>query len=753
MRSRVIRASWVALAALAVAGCNSDIRFEEGEVAPPAPPGDPSSVTLLVSSPQIPSSATSTTSGVRLLATVRDANQNNVSGVQVSFSTPDTGMNITVVSATTDTNGLAEAILTVFSNKANRSVTVTATVQTAAGPVSQSVNVSVIGTSIALSGPSSGQAGTAASYTATLTDAAGAGIANAAMTFASTAAGSFTPSASATTNSSGQATVSFTPGTTSTSTTISATALGITATQAVTVSTDIFSMTAPTAGQEIPVGTAQNVTVTWSRGGAPVNGATITFASTRGTLSAFTATTAGGTATVTINSAQAGLASITATGDDGTTTVTASLNVEFVATTPATVVLQPDPTTLSVGATSTLRAVVRDAASNFVKNQTINFKIDQGPGSLSAATAVTNSQGTAVVTYTATATSGAGGVIVRATVGNTAITDTETITVGGNALRVVLGTGNSIQEPSPTLYSVPYSVIVTDSNGSAVSNKRVTLSLHALNYYKGTSAFAEPSGPWFRIAPDGSRPIECRNEDTLSPDQNFHFDGIMNDPVNEDLDGDGRLDPENIGSVPSSVTTNDQGVANFDVVYTQDRAGWVQVRLRATLGVDGSEGVTDTVFVLTGTASDFNNRGVAPPGFDSPYGVLQDCTIDDTKAPTVQFQVSSQSGIEDDAAATTGTVFTVVVTATPASGATITQNVVVPLSYGSGAGTATRNTDYTAPDSVTIAAGTSQNSFTVTMIPDASAESIETIPITLQQPTNALRGNRRVHTITVNDND
>lgn len=627
-----MRSSAFAILSLACAGllsaCNNGVSWNEEE-AEVIPPGDPASVTLLVSSPQIPSASTSTGSGVQLLATVRDGNQTNVAGIPVTFSTPDPGMKITVVNGTTDTNGLAEAELTVFSDKSNRVVPVTASVVTSNGTVTSTVNVTVTGTTLAVSGPTSGQVNTPANYTATLTDSSGTGIPNASVTFAS-AGGAFTPAAPQVTNISGQVTASFTPSTAGGSaTTVNASALGLTANQAVTLSQDVFTFTLPTAGDEVDVGTNQTVSVTWTRSNAGVSGATVTFASTRGSLSSSTAVTnASGVATVTINSAQAGLASISASGNDGTTSVSAVRNIEFVATTPVAIVLQPDPTSLVVGNTSTLRSIVRDAASNFVKNQVVNFTIDQGPGSLSSSTAITDSQGQAVVTYSATATSGAGGVIVTAEVGNTGITDTESITVGGNALRLVLGTGNTMTELSQTLYSVPYSVIVTDSNGNAVSGKTVNLSLHAMDYRKGTSMFLTPGGPWVRHDGSGNDPIICQNEDLRSPDPNLWLDGILNDPLNEDLDQDGHLDPENVGSVPGSVTTNSNGVADFNLIYPQDRAYWVRVRLRATVAVGGSEAVEDTEFLLEGTAADFANEGVKSPGHNSPYGVIQSCALD-----------------------------------------------------------------------------------------------------------------------------
>src|SRR5690606_4852560 len=75
----------------------------------------------------------------------------------------------------------------------------------------------------------------------------------------------------------------------------------------VTVSADNFAFTVPAADQQVAIGTNVDFTVNWQVGGAPqADGTTVNFATTRGTLSASSATTAGGNATVSLTSNSAG---------------------------------------------------------------------------------------------------------------------------------------------------------------------------------------------------------------------------------------------------------------------------------------------------------------------------------------------------------------------------------------------------------------------------------------------------------------
>ena len=107
--------------------------------------------------------------------------------------------------------------------------------------------------------------------------------------------------------------------------------------------------------------------------------------------------------------------------------------------TPDKLDLQASPANIGVSQSSELTAVVRDPTNNLVKNTTVDFSLsDLSAGSLSASSAVTNGQGVAKVTYTASSQASATrGVTVTARVrSNSAISNTARITVGATLLGI-----------------------------------------------------------------------------------------------------------------------------------------------------------------------------------------------------------------------------------------------------------------------------------------------------------------------------
>ena len=188
---------------------------------------------------------------------------------------------------------------------------------------------------------------------------------------------------------------------------------------------------------------------------------------------------------MTVTASTAGPGVVTATNTDGTSI---QLNIEFVAITPATLDLQASPFTIATNGQSALTATVRDAAGNFVKNQTVSFVLtDVTGGSLSVAQAVTNSQGQAKTFYNASnATSAANGVRIDATVQGTAVTDFAQVTVAQRQVFVSFGTGNEIEEPNQAQYRTQWVIQVTDSQGNGVSGADVSLSILTRRYWEGT---------------------------------------------------------------------------------------------------------------------------------------------------------------------------------------------------------------------------------------------------------------------------
>jgi adhesin/invasin len=579
------------------------------------PPSGANHLDLLASSPQLGSNGTGS---VTLTALARDASNNVVSGVPVSFQADSGGIQVT--SGTTGATGTATALLTTGGDQSNRTITVTATT----GNLSSRNIVQVTGTSVSVSGASTLVLGATTRLSILLSDSGGNGIQNKEVTVISTLGNTLSATTGSTTtvmtDSTGQATVTVTatvPGTD----TIQASALGATGTATLSISSANFAFTAPLPDAEVPLNTPQPVTVHWEEAGIPVpDGRTVNFFTTRGTLSAPSAMTVNGEARVTISSNEAGPAVINANVTGGPSS---QVRVEFFATTPSSLVLQAFPTTLGVNSTgstaqqSIITAVVQDVNGNLVKNQTVSFALtDVTGGSIFPASGVTDSFGRASTVYTSgTVPSAQNGVIITATVG-TVLPVQVRLTVAQQALFVTLGTGNVVLTPSNIQFALPYSVLITDANGNAVTNATVELTVLPTRYQKGMYVqIGSPCTGWGQIVSS-----TCDNEDV-------NHNGVLDMlPVDEDTNNNNELDPENPASVPGRIITDANGFAFFNVVYAREFASWIEVDLRARATVTGSEGLSHTVFFLPGLASDYTNCNVAPPGVVSPYGTAATCT-------------------------------------------------------------------------------------------------------------------------------
>jgi hypothetical protein len=496
-----------------------------------------------------------------------------------------------------------------------------------------------------------------------LKDSKGVGISG--QTVAVTSANGNTLSAASLTTGGGGAVSFNVTGVADGADTITATALGATAQETVTVQADTGAalvITEPDAnGLEIPLGVAQNVTAIYTVDGVPT-GATVTFTSTRGTLSQSSVVTPDGTASVTISSNTSGTAVITASV--GGVTV-ATRNVEFVATVPNTLDLQADPFTVRVNQQSAITAIVRDANNNPVKNQVVAFQIPSGPGSLTVAQSTTDSQGRATTVYTAGDTSTpVNGVTLRAHVVGTSpeVADTVSLTVSGQALAISLGTGNTLFEIGTATFAKEWVVFVTDADGNAVTNKQVQVSIRSVNYKKGY--MDEDGNSWFKAAE-----AVCPDEDGglsngfgalngILDTEDANGNGVLDDGedtliVNgildtEDANGSGLLEAGNIAlvaAVPTNapagspcatagtqgpaanVVTDSQGRARVCVFYPQNYNWWLDVRIAAKASVSGTEFSKSQTFELEALAADINNVNADPPGVVSPFGPEADCSI------------------------------------------------------------------------------------------------------------------------------
>jgi len=570
-----------------------------------------------------------------ITAIVQDSGGRVVSGALVSISS-DTG-DIAQSDPQTDQNGRVEATLGIAGNPTNRTITVTAT----AGFAEQTVTVDVKGTRIELSGPANVVANDQVQYTARLLNSGDNGIAGEAVEFAS-AAGNTLSAVSVVTDSSGEAMVTLT-GTAFGPDTLTATALGELASVDLNVSQDAFTFVAPAAGTEIPLGVATNVTVEWLVNGVPQSGETVNLFTTRGSLSANSVVlNANGRGTVQISSASSGQALLTAVNSNGTQI---SRAVEFIATNPASLDLQASRFIVGPGEQSTIRATVRDPSGNLVKNQFVEFILDDVTGGvLSTGGDITNSNGQAETTYTAGNTVGASGAvtITADVVSNPSVMDSVELTVAGQEVFISLGTGNSLFEPDTTTYQQPWTVLVTDVEGVGVAGAPVDVSVLSLQYIKGQYVPDPINNRWA-----AQETVRCFDEDTKfcssfqepngdSRCRNGRLDAGEDDPLTANPsgpqqiggigNGSGVVEAGNIAALSAGqLVTDNSGRADFRITYGQKFGNWVKVRLRAKTAVAGTEFSETAEFVLPVTVDDVKLDIDPPGGVGSTWGTGASC--------------------------------------------------------------------------------------------------------------------------------
>ncbi len=140
----------------------------------------------------------------------------------------------------------------------------------------------------------------------------------------------------------------------------------------------------------------------------------------------------------------------------------------------------------------------------------------------------------------------------------------------GNSVFISQGSLKSVN--NDTAYTLPLFVIVYDHNGNPVPNAEIVLGIFPVKY---------ATGYWNQ---DG-KPIyteEFSNEDTNR--------NLILDP-GEDINKDGELTPplSAAGNLPAFVITDENGVANADLVYLKNSAAWIEAEITVRVHVSGSE--------------------------------------------------------------------------------------------------------------------------------------------------------------------
>jgi hypothetical protein len=577
--------------------------------------GTPNSFSLNLSNTSVKSD-NSDSSTVK--ATVLDNNNVPVKGIQVNFTA--TGGMISSASATTDENG--EAAITFSSGtteKKNQVVTIIASVT---GLDSKQIPIVVTGTELQLSTDKTGLEVNAsdtgartATLTVTLVDASEVPIYDALVSISldasSTGAVTFGSGLTTYQNSTdvnGKIEVKVN-GTIAGDATVKVEALGATATQTYTVSLigEAFKIASPTE-DPYSLSTNTNLTITAS---AP-NQTYVLFSATFGTLTGTNETgqavkepVSGGTASVKLSSTTAGIATVQASDfNDASIKDLMSVIISAPSSEASQVALQASatvvaPSTTDQSNTVTLTATVRNASGQVVGNAPVVFSIDNntttgGGETISPAVVYTNGYGIASTTFTSgSLSSDAAGVTIKAEVVGTPSASNEiNIIIAGTAASLVIGSATDVSSiNNDTAYQLAMSVLVADSNGNPMKNTTVNLKLWPIGYATGTD-------------------VETITGTYLNEDVNRNI--IMD--TGEDLNGDGQLTPPSsaAGSLPSTVTTDDNGVANFNLVYLKASAAYIAVEITASTLVLGTETQSVTKFWLNWAENDTEHLGASP---------------------------------------------------------------------------------------------------------------------------------------------
>ncbi|MEE9304427.1 MAG: Ig-like domain-containing protein, partial [Thiotrichaceae bacterium] len=388
------------------------------------------------------------------------------------------------VTPTTGTNIRTAQVLPGLNHPENRKLTVT--VSTLDGSdLSETLEIDVTGTAVQIDGPENISLNTATDFIIKLTDSSGKGLANQTVVIESTntqidpvnSANSFE------TDINGELKVSVVAAQGGVDT-INISALGASTSKTITLSGEAFVLTSDNT--EVNINTHETITLTLTgNSGAPLASTLVNLVATRGQLTKASDTTdSNGHIAFGISSPTAGNTVITATTFNSG--LTATLVREFVATTPASITTEAEPVLIAPLNSSTISSKVLDVNNNPVKNQKVIFNLnDTVNGNLSSSSAITNSSGRATVVYTAgDTTSALEGVQISSYVDGYAasVNDDIELTVGGNALRLILGTDNKVGTNSTTTYFVNYGVIVTDSSGNPVNNQVVEFTVTPVSF-------------------------------------------------------------------------------------------------------------------------------------------------------------------------------------------------------------------------------------------------------------------------------
>ena len=563
-------------------------------------------------------SSVSTDNSDSVTVTVSVLNSGNaaVEGATVRFSTTTGALGAS--SATTDEDGTAEVTFHCgLVNQSNRTAIITAT----SNGISATIPVLIQGSAV-----TANQSDTTLlvndesdSLEIVVTNSGGGAIYNTDVdiTVDSSSSGTVTVTPdSGTTGVDGSLAVSVT-GTSSGTVTLNIEAAGATGTCSYTIEGEgnLLQITAPSSSTTMATNGSLTVSVSDPDSGTVM--LTTSLGTFNGSGSSVALDASSGTASATFTSSSSGTATIEAYNtNDPDVTDRVTVYVYAPSSEAAQISIQGSSTVVSPSTADqsysvTITATVTNSAGVRVGDAPVAFALSNTTGGgerLSPTVALTgmgtNSTdilGDATTTFTSgsLSTSGSGVAITAYLLDNTSVSDSMSMVIGDTPGSVVLGLSTEISSVnSDTAYEIDVSVLVADSNGNPVNGAVVSLGLWPLYYYTGDVWYGSTTvvGP-------------IANEDT---NRNQILDS------GEDINSDGELTPANSssGSIPSSVTVDENGVGTFTWIYLKDYAGFVTAEITASTEVLGTE-TTSTVTKRLPASQDDVDDGVLPSS--SPF--------------------------------------------------------------------------------------------------------------------------------------
>ena len=303
------------------------------------------------------------------------------------------------------------------------------------------------------------------------------------------------------------------------------------------------------------------------------------------------------------------------------------------------------PSTATNESSSSIVSTVRNVDGVGVANARVTFSLSNTTGSgeyLSPPVAYTDPLGVANTTlYAGSQVSSASGVTITAnldeTLTGTLVSSSTDVVVGSTVGSISIGMSTIVTSVNnDTAYSLPVSLQVTDSTGNPVANAEVNISLWPERYALGYWACV-PSPGLFRVS-------EIENEDL---NKNSVLDLL---PVNEDISGDGALTPSSsaAGAFPSTVTTDANGFAVFDITYLKSSAGFVYDNITASTVIAGVETMATTLFWLPALSTDVTACLLGDSPFNAAWPMVAAAadvtTVTVGGSSTITVSLTSQDG-------------------------------------------------------------------------------------------------------------